>query len=850
MRSQVILDGLKSLQPDEEVTAKQIVQWMIGALEITVHIPYFTITSTGEVSRAFFKHLQSESAKVKFPFHNKLFVKNFFRVVHAVGRIFDVTIEEETSLKCWIQIGQFVNDLQKHCKNGLFTLVGGAMSVSLLKKMIAVPGFNTNKDIVDSMLLYYKCGPAVADAKIKVFEKKIKISKHLNCQYKDCIDAFFELIGENLIFSSDTFFPTTAKILLDGVSYSTAETVNKYLDAVNVSLGSNDEVAKCNMAMFLQRKQLMKLLYMIMKMKPVHSKMVKMLKMMLEYSREKNIPYEIDWTTVFVHVISSTHDFLELLFLETQGAEQDEEIKSCNLVERVIQIFLRYNDEINKLPAQQHRLEQHSVDKFMNLIKDHINFVTCDTLFSLLRKHVADSPATCAVIILFIYRAVTTSTDLEARKSLLNTAYRQITYMKSYPELLCRLNKMFDFSNVMNNEHEEFRKQMLLIVPEAFRQCSLYCTAVDLLTVLKAVGYENNKLIDLFYKQLHLNRSKETLVLILAADDVFNISEKVNPFHRRRVFDYFKQSFKHSSSDKQVLYASLMIHMLAALQSTPDRFLGEASNTVENEARDVFEFLSKGIHAADKISFAAVHLGIAICVYHSTFQRPGVELLKSFSTLAAISFEFRLSYESDAKKDPVLNDLHLVSKFWRCACGVYKKINPSPLTPSIIFESYPHMKIYTVATAEEFLLTILDYGCAAERFELFVQSIHSLVRNLEKGQVNPIVNKLFKFVEKTKWARDKGKIATMIFLSNLPFNRTDFLRPEVVWEVQINLYKNQLNIDYRKRVMYALSAHVAREVDPTRKYWEELCQYLLHTPIADMAPETEEVRHFYDVTVV
>ncbi|KAG4080095.1 hypothetical protein HA402_008166 [Bradysia odoriphaga] len=584
---------------------------------------------------------------------------------------------------------------------------------------------------------------------------------------------------------------------------------------MNFSLGSNDEVAKINMFMFLSRMELEKLLVMITKSKITYARitMLNILKTMLKYSREKNIPCEIDWTLVFVYTLYWHNDALELLFLETQGTEQDEEIKSGNLVERVIQVFLRQNDEIYKFPAQQQLLEQQRAERLTNLIKDHIDFVTCKTLFSLLRKHVADSPATCNVIILFIDNAAKTLAGQprfrEAYINLMKTVFRHISYVKSYPELLCRLINIFDLSSAKKDE--VFRKQILLIVPEAFHRCSLYGTAVDLLTVLKTVGYDHDKLMDLFEKLLSDetsgNRRMETLTLILAADDVFNVFKILNPHDRRKLFDYFKRRFESASDDVEVLYASLMIHMLAALQSTPDRFPGEATNTVENEAIQVFRFLSQGIDAAELKSFAAVHLGMAICVYNSTFRPPGVmELFKSLKTLAEISVGFRFSYELDAKKDAIQNDLRLLTTFWGNAMVVYKQSDPSDLLlPTVIFEFYPRIEINTVASAEEFLSTILECGGAADRFGLFVRTIHYLVNDLKKKKVNPTVNKLFKFIQKTERASDATKIASMIFVSNLQFYLQNFPRPKVVLDVQLNLYKNLIkkdddNPDYQKEV--------------------------------------------------
>lgn len=277
---------MKDIRPGEELSAKQIIEWIVAALDVTTEIPDFTVNSTGGVSRSFLQHLQKKTvckyyyfhrttdiksvkyvhmlqAKVVFPFHSNVYTSNMRRVVDAVGRLFETTIEKGNSLKCWIQIGQFLNDLRTHCTNSLFMVVSAMISVSLLKKMVTVPGFDKNKEIIDSMLLCYKCG--IDMAKIRDNHKKLK--RMTLTQYFNCCDEFLELIRDNLIFSSDAFFRLTEQHLKNGIVFADTSTLKKYLDAMYFPLRSNDQVAKTNIAMFLSRPEIKETFHILMRMK-------------------------------------------------------------------------------------------------------------------------------------------------------------------------------------------------------------------------------------------------------------------------------------------------------------------------------------------------------------------------------------------------------------------------------------------------------------------------------------------------------------------------------------------------------------------------------------------------------
>lgn len=64
------------------------------------------------------------------------------------------------------------------------------------------------------------------------------------------------------------------------------------------------------------------------------------------YSREIDFPFDIDWTAIFVHTLYWHNDAVELLLLEAEDTEDNEETKTCNLIKRVVKIFLRHNVRI------------------------------------------------------------------------------------------------------------------------------------------------------------------------------------------------------------------------------------------------------------------------------------------------------------------------------------------------------------------------------------------------------------------------------------------------------------------------------------------------------------------------
>lgn len=205
-------------------------------------------------------------AEKVFPFHSKTFSKNFSRVVTAVDRVLHKTVENGGSFRCWTQVGQFLNDLQQYCKNGLFMAVTAAIGASLLTEMTKVPGFDENEDIIDSMLLLYKCGVALP----KNWDNRRK-SKSLFLAYTNCRVPFLKLIGKELIFSSDAFFPITKEILFDSGDITLSSTaLSEYLDAVYFPLVSIDQAAKANMVTFLRRPDTTEILIAILGRKETH----------------------------------------------------------------------------------------------------------------------------------------------------------------------------------------------------------------------------------------------------------------------------------------------------------------------------------------------------------------------------------------------------------------------------------------------------------------------------------------------------------------------------------------------------------------------------------------------------
>lgn len=96
------------------------------------------------------------------------------------------------------------------------------------------------------------------------------------------------------------------------------------------------------------------------------------------------------------------------------------------------------------------------------------------------------------------------------------------------------------------------------IVPDAFLRSDQYRTAVDLLEILKVVGFDNDKLVSLFENllaQLESDelrvRRKETLVLVLATSDVYDVFKVLHPDDRRTVFDYFKSGLHGNGDDDE-----------------------------------------------------------------------------------------------------------------------------------------------------------------------------------------------------------------------------------------------------------------------------------------------------------
>lgn len=74
------------------------------------------------------------------------------------------------------------------------------------------------------------------------------------------------------------------------------------------------------------------------------------------------------------------------------------------------------------------------------------------------------------------------------------------------------------------------------------------------------VGFDNDKLMSLFEKLLaelasdelaSVARRKETLVLVLATSDVYDVFKVLHPDDRKTVFDYFKSSLHGNGDDDE-----------------------------------------------------------------------------------------------------------------------------------------------------------------------------------------------------------------------------------------------------------------------------------------------------------
>lgn len=99
---------------------------------------------------------------------------------------------------------------------------------------------------------------------------------------------------------------------------------------------------------------------------------------------------------------------------------------------------------------------------------------------------------------------------------------------------------------------------MLLIevpVLRAFYECDNYGTAIQLLTILKTIDFNGDKLYKMICDLMEKNAAAKTedkrkmLELTLAAAETFDIFTKLNPLNQLPIYLYFKGRFEASTND-------------------------------------------------------------------------------------------------------------------------------------------------------------------------------------------------------------------------------------------------------------------------------------------------------------
>lgn len=145
--------------------------------------------------------------------------------------------KKENILQIWHQFSHFLNDLQSKCSNPKFVVLSAHISATLLDKLIRIPNFDDNEEVLTIMKLCLKCGCALADALPQTKKEAISVPRRVRMWhpiYAYSIDHFYALFKEVPIFLTDAFYPDTLKILKKSTSMHNIDTtrLRTYLDLV------------------------------------------------------------------------------------------------------------------------------------------------------------------------------------------------------------------------------------------------------------------------------------------------------------------------------------------------------------------------------------------------------------------------------------------------------------------------------------------------------------------------------------------------------------------------------------------------------------------------------------------